>query len=105
MLSNVEELTIKKGRSLRISLFIVNNGSGSAHFLESDEASHSIFVAVSEYDENPQASVFKASPLINPQIIDSKDMDNVYSVSVEHGIAGKRKVDKLLISLDRAVFE
>src|SRR5690606_32384233 len=72
ILFSAEDLVIKKANAMRISLFTINNGSGSANLPESDEVSFNIIVIVSSYDENPEAHAYSLGPFIKPRILNSK---------------------------------
>ncbi len=105
LLSSIEKLEIKNGDKLRLSLFIVNNGSGSAHLPESDEVSHSLLISVSEYDEDRKVNVFRAGPFFNPQIISSKDLDEKFIISFQHGLYNNRRNGSLKIALNEIKYE
>ena len=100
LLTQIDTVIFIKGKNMGITIFRVNNGSGSAHLPESDEVSHSFLISVSKYDENPQSKLFSLGPFINPKLSNNKDMGENYSLQISFGVNMQRKKNRLIIAFD-----
>jgi len=68
VLNNSELIGENIENYLSVRIYIIDNGTGSAGF-ESREVSHNLLIAVSEFDEAPNQSVFEIGPFYNPKFI------------------------------------
>lgn len=98
IITKIDSSIIIKSNQFFISIVRINNGSGSAGLAESDEASHSFYLTVSEYDENPNSKLFLLGPFINPKFISKEDLEEKYIIHMEQGVVNKRSGSKLLIT-------
>ena len=100
LLSQIDTVIFIKGKNMGITIFRVNNGSGSAHLPESDEVSYSFLISVSEYDENPESKLFSVGPFIYPKFSNNIDKGENYSLQISYGVNMQRKKNRLIITLD-----
>ena len=70
---------------------------------ESDEASHTILITVSEYDENSKSHIFSIGPFINPRILEEGD-NNRNLILIEHGLHDHRQINNLIIYPDKVLY-
>ena len=85
---------------ISVRIYTIDNGSGSAGF-ESGEVSHNLLIAVSEFDENPNQSVFEIGPFINPKYVNWTELqDYEKEFEVEYGVYDKRKRLNLVININ-----
>jgi len=90
---------------LSVRIYTIDNGTGSAGF-ESCEVSHNLLIAVSEFDEEPNQSLFEIGPFYNPKFlkwIDVKEYEKEFEV--EYGIYNNRKTVKLKININELNME
>lgn len=86
LLNNVRDYKLLKGKDQVVSIFLVSSGkSASANFPSfstgSDEISESLYIAVSEYDDSPEQSLFI--------------LDDIFGVT-ELSLSIKKEDDKLI---------
>ena len=86
-------------------VYTIDNGTGSAGF-ESCEVSNNLLVAVSEFDEAPNQSVFEIGPFYNPKFIkwtDIKEYEREFTI--EYGVFDNRKSIKLKTNINELILE
>lgn len=93
-------LTEKRTDDLAIRVFKIGNEPGSAGE-PSGEITHTIYVAVSEFDENPTQSLFVFGPVFDPNASLSTTKDNKPELKIEHGAYKSRQMVTFGISLDK----
>jgi hypothetical protein len=82
-------------------IFKKANASGSANISGTDEISFSYLIAISEFDEHPEQSLFEVEGFINPKILDVKPKSEDFTVSIEHGMLTNRKTVVISVSLHK----
>ena len=90
---------------LSVRLYTIDNGTGSAGF-ESSEVSHNLLIAVSEFDEEPNQSLFEIGPFYNPKFIkwtDEKEYEKEFEI--EYGVYNNRKTIKMKININELKME
>jgi hypothetical protein len=106
LLGHLDTMVIKRAPSFVMYFLIVSNGSGSANIPQGDEASDNIMVSVSEYDEEPANKVFTVGPFLAPKLIfEGVKHPGSYTVTIEHGEAGKRQRSVLVVHSDKVVLQ
>ena len=60
-----------------VRLLIIDNEPGSANFQGTGEISSYILIGISEFDEFPVKTLYKLDNIINPSIIDEKNLETV----------------------------
>lgn len=98
VLNNLELLEQKKTEWNQITLFKVANPSGSANY-DNSEVTHVIYVAITEYDEEPRHNLFKIGSFYNPKFL--KWIQNDYGdvFVIEYGEYNHRKSLKIGVDL------
>ncbi len=97
------DLTIlveKKTDKLAIRVFEIGNEPGSAG-QQSGEITHTIYIAVSEYDETPTQNVFVFGPIYRPKASLSTKTNNEPELKIEYGSYDSRQTVTFRISLDK----
>ena len=97
VLNNSELLGNNRENYLSVRIYKIDNGSGSAGFPEGHEVSHNLLIAVSEFDEEPNQSLFEIGPFYNPKFVkwtDKKEFE------IEYGIYNNRKRIKLKTNIN-----
>ncbi|MEH6764381.1 MAG: hypothetical protein V7655_07770 [Aequorivita antarctica] len=105
VLNNSQLIGENKENYLSVRIYTIDNGSGSAGF-ESCEVSYNLLVAVSEFDEAPNQSVFEIGPFISPKFIKwtgVKEYEREFTI--EHGVFDNRKTIKLKTNLNELILE
>ncbi len=90
---------------LSVRIYTINNGTGSAGF-ESCEVSHNLLIAVSEFDEEPNQSLFEIGPFYNPKFVKwnvKKEYEKEFEV--EYGVYNNRKTIKLKVNINELKLE
>lgn len=107
ILTSLESHFVVSGKKLTIDVFKISNGSGSAHVKGDDEVSETYFFTVTDSpgDENPIFKLFSIGPFYGPKIISKKDLGDNYVLMLEHYNSGKRSVHKIILSLNKAVYQ
>jgi hypothetical protein len=100
VLNELSLLTEKKTRQLSIKVFTVGNESGSAGFAGSDEITHQIYIATSEYGELPEQNLFVIGPFYNPTLFSWSERDG-QELTIEYGEQKSRKTITIKISFDK----
>jgi hypothetical protein len=99
VLNNSKLIAENRQDYLSVRIYKMDNGSGSAGF-ENSEVSHNLLIAVSEFDENPEQSLFEIGPFINPKFVDWTDIKKQErDFTFEHGTLEKRKLIKLRVNI------
>jgi hypothetical protein len=104
LLNNIKELSSTRTKNLSITIFSVANPSGSAGN-GSDEIDYDLLIAVSEYDELPEQSLFRLSNFYNPAIKKWNTKTGDPEVTIEYGPYDDRKEILLRISLQNILLE
>jgi len=99
VLNELTLLTEKKTRQLSIRVFTVGNESGSAGSA-SDEITHQIYIATSEYGELPEENLFVIGPFYNPKLSDWPEKEE-QNLTIEYGEYKSRKTTTIKISFDK----
>lgn len=100
ILNNLTKLSQYKSDScdLIITVYSIDDLSGSAGFAN-DEITNSIYIAVSEYGEAPNQSLFKLSSIYNPKFVkwigDKKEPKFILA----YGISHKREKATIIVNL------
>lgn len=67
-MNNSELIGENSENYLSVKIYTIDNGTGSAGF-ESSEVSHNLLIAVSEFDEEPNQSLFEIGSFYNPKFV------------------------------------
>ncbi len=105
VLNNSELIGENRENYLSVKIYTIDNGTGSAGF-PSSEVSHNLLIAVSEFDEEPNQSLFEIGPFYNPKFMkwnDVKEYEKEFEV--EYGIYNNRKTVKLKININELKME
>ena len=107
ILTRLQSHTILTGKKLTIDIFKISNGSGSAHVVGDDEISETYLFTVTDSpgDEYPVFKVFSVGPFYGAKILKHTDLGDTYILTLEHYNSGKREVRKILISLNKVVYQ
>ena len=101
VLNNSELIGENRENYLSVRIYKIDNGSGSAGFPEGHEVSHNLLIAVSEFDEEPNQSLFEIGPFYNPKFIKWTDKEEYEKAfEIEYGIYNNRKKIKLKININ-----
>ena len=99
-LSSSNQIAENRENWISVRVYTLDNGSASAG-LESGEVSHNLLIAVSEFDENPNQSVFEIGPFFNLKFLDWTELnDYEKEFEVEYGVYDKRDSLKLVININ-----
>ena len=93
-------LAEKRTDELAIRVFEIGNEPGSAG-QPSGEITHTIYIAVSEYDEYPAQNVFVFGPVYGPKASFSTTRDDGPELIIEYGSHDSRQTATFKISLDK----
>ena len=104
LINRIKELSDKKTDDLSIRIFSVDNLPGSAGY-PSGEVTHDLLIAVSEYDEVPEQSLFQISSLFNPKIKEWNTETDEPKVIIEYGPYDEKKDLVLRIDLQKVEIE
>ncbi len=101
ILNNLEKMSIYKSDTsvLYIRVYSVPDHSGSAKAASCDVTT-TIYIAVSEYGEVPDQSLFKLSSVYNPKFIKWIPSKNEPALVLSYGIADKRKTVTIKVKLN-----
>nr|WKN35224.1 hypothetical protein K4G66_22865 [Tunicatimonas sp. TK19036] len=100
LINGIKELSNEQTDDLSLRMFSIANLPGSAGNA-SGEVTHDLLIAVSEYDEAPNQSLFRISSFYNPKIMEWK-MDNPEPIVViEYGPYNDRKAIEIQIGLQK----
>ena len=100
VLNNSELIEENSANNLSVRIYTINNGTGSAGF-ENSEVSHNLLIAVSEFDEEPNQSLFEIGPFYNPKFLKwTNEKEYEKGFEIEYGIYIKRKTVKLKININ-----
>lgn len=106
LLNNVREYRQFKSAGLTTKLFVISNPSGSALIPEGDEVTDNIYIAISEYDEQPKQSLFCVKNVYAISKIQlEKAVKNTISISfsyIEHKVIRKSTIK---ITIDDIVID
>ena len=105
VLNNSELIGENRENYLSVKIYTIDNGTGSAGF-ESSEVSHNLLIAVSEFDEEPNQSLFEIGPFYNPKFMKwtyVKEYEKKFEV--EYGVYKNRKIVKLKININELKME
>lgn len=102
LLSSVDTVVFKSGKEIRVVLYQVDNESGSAGIPGSEEVSTKFLIAVSEFGEIPDQSLFSVGDFYDPRIVKFSDQkNNDCLLQIEYGAYKSRKRISLNISLKK----
>ena len=93
-------LAEKRTGELAIRVFEIGNEPGSAG-QPSGGITHTIYIAVSEYDEYPAQNVFVFGPVYGPKASFSTSMVDGPELHIEYGSHDSRQTATFKISLDK----
>lgn len=105
VLNNSELIGENRENYLSVRIYKIDNGTGSAGF-PSSEASHNLLIAVSEFDEEPNQSLFEIGPFYNPKFMkwtDVKEYEKEFVV--EYGNYNNQNTVKLIININELKME
>lgn len=92
VLNNSELIGENANDYLSVKIYKIDNGSGSAGLPEGHEVSYNLLIAVSEFDENPNQSVFEIGPFYNPKFVNWIQLkDYEKEIEIECGVYDKRE--------------
>jgi hypothetical protein len=104
LLSSVDTVYFKESKEIRVVLYQVDNESGSAGIAGSEEVSTKFLIAVSEFGELPDQSLFSVGDFYNPKIIKFSSLkNNDCLLQIEYGAYKSRKKITLNISLNKVI--
>lgn len=84
---------------LSVKVYQIDNGTGSAGF-PSSEVSHSYLIAVSEFDETPNHSLFEIGPFYYSSTINWNGKGTTAKeFEIEYGALKDRKVAEFVVSI------
>ena len=98
LVNSIKELSAKRTTTLSIRIFSVDNFPGSAGY-SSGAITEDLLIAVSEFDELPEQSLFRISGLYNPKIKEWRTETGDPKVIIEYGPIDKMRTLVLLINL------
>ena len=102
-LNSSELLAENRDYYLAVRIYAIDNGTASAGF-SSSEVSHSLLIAISEFDEQPKQSLFEVGPFLNPKFLAWGHQDEqTKEFSIEHGLAKNRQVIYFKASIDAII--
>jgi len=105
VLNSSELIGENRENYLSVRIYKIDNGSASAGF-PSSEVSHNLLIAVSEFDEEPNQSLFEIGPFYNPKFIKWTEKEEYEKeFTVEYGIYDNRKTIKLKININELKME
>ena len=105
VLNSSELIGENRENNLSVKIYTIDNGTGSAGF-ENSEVSHNLLIAVSEFDEEPNQSLFEIGTFYNPKFVkwtDKKEYEK--EIEVEYGVYNNRKIVKLKININELKME
>ncbi len=106
LLNNVREYRQFKSAGLTAGLFVISNPSGSALIPEGDEVTDNIYVAVSEYDEQPKQSLFCLKNVYAISKIQlEKAVKNTISISFSYIENKVKRKSTIKITIDDIVID
>ncbi|MCK9402211.1 MAG: hypothetical protein M0Q26_02310 [Chitinophagaceae bacterium] len=106
LLNNVREYRQFKSAGLIAGLFVISNPSGSALIPEGDEVTDNIYIAVSEYDEQPKQSLFCLKNVYAVSKIQlEKAVKNTISISFSYIENKVKKKSTIKVTIDDIVID
>lgn len=107
ILTRLQSHSVLGGKKLTINVFKIANGSGSAYVEGDDEISETYFFTITDSpgDEDPIFKVFSLGPFYAPKIIKTTDLGETYVLTLEHYNLGKRQLHKIILSLNKAIYQ
>ncbi len=106
VLNNSRLIGENSENSLSVRVYEIDNGSGSSGFAEGHEVSHNLFIAVSEFDEQPLQNLFEIGPFYSPKFIKwigEKEFQKGFEI--EYGAYNSRKSVKLNVNINELKLE
>jgi len=105
VLNNSELIGENRVNYLSVRIYRIDNESGSAGFLSS-EVSHNLLIAVSEFDEEPNQSLFEIGPFYNPKFLKwTGEKEYEKEFEIEYGAYDNRKYVKLKVTINELKME
>ena len=89
---------------LAVRVLTVPNPSGSAGF-ESGEVTHTVYIAVSEYDEAPKQSLFKLSDTYRPRVARAVVEGGTPAIYMNYGVASGTERVRIAVSVEELDIE
>jgi hypothetical protein len=105
ILNDSELIETNRENYLSIRIYTIDNEAGSAGFSNS-EISSNLLIAVSEFDEEPNQSLFEIGPFLNPNFVKwllNKEYEKEFEI--EYGTHNNRKTVKLRININELKVE
>ncbi len=99
ILNNVEFIQRGRTDNYIIRLYKLHNGAGSAGF-RNGEVSYNLYVAISEFDEEPNQNLFEIGPFLNPTFLKWEEDKDRGIFQLEFGPASKRSIIKLAVDIE-----
>ena len=81
ILNKVSKYEVYESNDYRCSIYFVSNSSGTANQPGTDEVTHNLYIAVSEWGESPPYSLFNVGPFYNPHDIIWDEDNNILKLS------------------------
>lgn len=95
---SLENDNIYSNDIIHLSLFKKSNPPGSAGIPGSHEIDHSFYLAISEYDEYPNRSLFLIGGFINPEY-EVEILKDYLRLSIKYGVYNDRRTVQYKITL------
>ncbi|PIB38285.1 hypothetical protein [Maribacter sp. 4G9] len=106
ILNNSELIGENGENNLRVRIYKIDNGSGSAGISEGHKASHNLLIAVSEYDEQPLQNLFEIGPFYNPKFKKWTGIKEAKKeFEIQYGAESKRESIKLNVNINELKME
>ncbi len=100
LLNDLTHLKRYRTNELMLTVFETHNPHGSAGF-NSGEVTSNILIAVSEYDELPEQSLFRINNLFAPELKNFDDSNpTAPTLSIQHIVNGRTQELKVRLSIN-----
>lgn len=96
VLNDCVQLAETQTNNLNIRIYQTDNKPGSAGF-DNGEITYNLLIAVSEFDEYPNQSLFEIGPFLNPTFLEWSV--EAKSCIIEYGVLDKRETVEIEIKL------
>ena len=104
IINSIQLLKEFNGNEIAIRIFEHRGIAGSAGF-DSGEVNSNLYIAVSEYDELPEQSLFYVKSFYNPKIIEVSEKGDYVRIELEYGMENARKSISLSVSINELEIE
>lgn len=106
VLNNIRSMHTAETADIFVSVYAVSNKSGSAKQPETHEVTDNIYIAVSEFDEQPKQSLFVIKNLYAPTgLLLTKQADQTIKVSFSYLKGKEKKNFSVIVKSDAVVTE